>query len=320
MELRHLQYFVAVAETGSISKAAEKLDLAQPTLTRQIVALERELDCALLVRHPRGVTVTEPGAILLEHGKDLLRRVAEARDDTQERARVASGTAGIGAPPSLAEITYAPLAKRYLARCPGVTLRFAEGLSYVLLDWLDSGRIDIAVLTNAQLGKGYRVAHLLTEPVFVLCPRDHALTRAKGPTRSIVDVARYRLIASSPFNRVRRMAASAATAAGVTLDVGIESENPATVKALVEAGQGLALLSYSGVARDLESGRFAGFQVDGLRHERVLVQRRDRAPGSAVRELVEALVETVAELHRGGQYGDPALIVGPRLPARRRAG
>jgi len=319
MELRHLQYFVCIAEAGSLSKAADQLDVAQPTLTRQIGALERDLGCALLVRHPRGVTVTEAGALLLEHGKDLLRRVSEAKEETLERAKVTRGTAGIGAPPSLAEVMYPEIARRYTPKFPSVTLRFTEGLSYVLLDWLDSKRIDLAILTNATLGKAYRTSHLMTEPVFVLCPRGHDLARkGQGDTRSIAQIAPYRLIASSPFNRVRRMAAAMADAVGVRFDVGIESENPATVKALVEAGQGVALLSYSAVARDVASGRFAGFRVEGLLHERSLVQRRDRAASAAVRELQAAVYESVADLARDGAFGDPALITVPRPASRRR--
>jgi LysR family nitrogen assimilation transcriptional regulator len=310
-----MTYFVAVSEAGTMSAAADRLDIAQPTLSRQIADLERLVGCQLLVRHSRGIVLTEAGTTFLEHARAITQQAQKAIVETSTRSRQANGMAALGAPHMMGRIIFGDVAEGYRDRFPDVTLRFAEGLSYVLLEWLHAGRLDLAILTNVRPDKRYRAAHLVSEPVYALMAPDHPLAKVPSDSISITALAQVPLIISSPLNQVRKLVMDAATARGVSLHVAIEAEDPETVKSLVARRLGVALLSYSAVADEVKRGQFSGKCVAGLRHDRYLVQRRDRPQTRAVAELARLVIATVDSKFNAGAFGRPSPSGGVRRHA-----
>ena len=180
MDLRQLRYFVAVAERGGFAAAASALNVAQSALSRHVKELERELGGALLERGARGVTVTEPGKVLLARGRWLFGAIDDIKAEVQTENREPSGTVRLGAPSSLADIFYAPLAQLIVERFPRVRLELSEGLTEGMCDHLLRGELDLAVVTQPQPNDHLDYETLVVEQVFLIgAPRDPLLKRGK---------------------------------------------------------------------------------------------------------------------------------------------
>jgi DNA-binding transcriptional LysR family regulator len=150
MDLRQLRYFVAVAERGGFAAAASTLNVAQSALSRHIKLLEHELGGALLERGARGVAATESGKVLLARGRWLLEALDDIKTEVRTENREPSGTVRLGAPSTLADTFYAPLARLFAGRFPRVRLELSDGLTEEMCDRLLKGELDLAMVTAPQ--------------------------------------------------------------------------------------------------------------------------------------------------------------------------
>ena len=123
MKLHQLRYLVAVAEEGSLLKAARKIGIAQPALTQQLSALEATVDTKLLHRSSRGTRLTQGGRILVEHARTILEMVAVAQRDVQEQKNEVTGEISLAVASAVAELVVPPLLKGLAAAYPRVGLR-----------------------------------------------------------------------------------------------------------------------------------------------------------------------------------------------------
>ena len=182
MELRALRYFIAVAESSHMTRAAERLGIQQPPLSQQIKALELELGVLLFRRHPKGMALTEAGRTLQAEATPLLAELAALQ---QRMARVAQGQLGrlaVGFTSSAAAHHFVPATLRdYRQAYPGVTLDIREGNAAELTESLVAGRLHLALLrVPVARPSGLVFETLLREPVRAALPMDHALA-AGGP-------------------------------------------------------------------------------------------------------------------------------------------
>lgn len=146
MDLKQLESFVRVAEMGSFTGAAMSLGISQPLLSRYVRQLEVELRQTFLLRTGRGVTLTEAGLVLLEHGRGILHRVAIAKEELSSTRGGLAGRVSIGLPPSLSKLISVPLTREFLRRLPDAHLTLNEGFSVMMHEGLRSGRLDMAVM------------------------------------------------------------------------------------------------------------------------------------------------------------------------------
>lgn len=160
MELKQLRYFKRVADTGSVSKAAAALSVAQPAVSRQIASLEDDLGTPLFFRNGRGVTLTEAGSELYAHVQGIISQVEEAESSVRDTVGVARGHVLIGAPPTVVGHLAPVLAQRIQSSHPELSASFTEGFTGTLNEWLSNGTLDLAVLHDAT-----RTQHFLTEPL-----------------------------------------------------------------------------------------------------------------------------------------------------------
>ena len=179
MELRHLRYFVAVAEAGHITRAAAELGIQQPPLSQQIKALEGELGTALFHRHPKGVTLTDSGRLFLAEARRILQDMAAME---QRMLRVASGMRGLLAvafTTSAAAHGFTPKALRaFRSRYPEIALVLNENNAAEITEGVVSGRLHCGFLrVPVSRPAGVALRTLLTEPVVVAVPLDHRLGR-----------------------------------------------------------------------------------------------------------------------------------------------
>jgi LysR family hca operon transcriptional activator len=176
MELRHLRYFIAVAEEGSLTVAAERrLHTAQPSLSRQIRDLELELGCDLLVRGARGVALTAAGRAFLDHARLVLLQVEAAREAARRAAQPAKASFAIGFLTGQ-EVEWLPAILSVLREeLPNTEVVIHSELSPELAASLVRGRVDLAIMRREAAAPGIDYRPLTREPLVVVLPRDHPL-------------------------------------------------------------------------------------------------------------------------------------------------
>ena len=182
MEFRSLRYFAVTAEEGHITRAAERLDMQQPPLSRQIKALERELGVQLFRRKARGVELTDAGNTLLQASRDILPRVQRAIEATQRTAQGEQGQVRIGAAPTAPFHSFVPrVIRAFRETFPRVTLTLEESLSNDLFQRLRDDEIDIAFYRSAPAdGAGLKLDPLLHEPMIMAVPKGNPLAKSVG--------------------------------------------------------------------------------------------------------------------------------------------
>jgi LysR family nitrogen assimilation transcriptional regulator len=239
MDLKQLEYFVRVAELGSFTRASGVLNVAQPALSRQVRLLEVELRQNLLIRNGRGVTTTEAGKLLLDHGRGILHQVERAREDLGRVRGALAGRVAIGLPPSIAKVMTVALTQEFRKRLPKAALSISEGLSLSMAEWLRSGRLDIALLYNAPASPDLDTIPLIDEGLFLVGP---ASGKARAKPITLSEVARLPLVIPSRPNSIRMLAEMQMASIGCKPDIALEIDGVASILDLVADGAGFAIL------------------------------------------------------------------------------
>jgi LysR family nitrogen assimilation transcriptional regulator len=300
LDLRQLRYFVAVAERGGFAAAASTLNIAQSALSRHVKELERELGGALLERGARGVTVTESGKVLLARGRWLFGTIDDIKAEVRTENREPSGTVRLGAPSSLADIFYAPLAHLIVKRFPRVRLELSEGLTEGMCDRLLRGELDLAVVTTPQPNDHLDYETLVVEQVFLIGPpRDPLLKRGKltrkefeGLPAAIVPLSRNPFPPTVPFS--------------------LRVDSAVPMKRIVASGLGYGLLPFSGIHEEIEAGKLSAALLPWMRADRVLALPRGRPVSRATREVFTGLMQVCQDLIDEGKI----LVAKPRKTSR----
>src|SRR5712672_3439120 len=182
MELRHLRYFIAVAEEGHITRAAERLGMQQPPLSRQIKAIEREVDVQLFRRKARGVELTDAGRALLNDARAMLARHDRAVETTRRTAKGEQGLVRVDVAPTAPFHPFVPrVIRAFRDAFPRVSLTLEENLSNDLFERLRNDRVDVAfVRTPPSDLAEFVINPLLEECMVVALPDAHPLTRNGG--------------------------------------------------------------------------------------------------------------------------------------------
>jgi LysR family transcriptional regulator, hca operon transcriptional activator len=243
MELRHLRYFIAVAEEGSVTVAAQKrLHTAQPSLSRQIHDLELELGVQLLIRGPRGIELTASGRVFLDHARVALLQVEAAAEAARRAAQPAKTSFAIGFLTGY-EMDWLPAVMGILrAELPSTEVVIHSQDSPDLAAGLIRGKIDLAFLRPEKQAPGLKFRLLRKDPLIVLMPRDHALA-AHSSIRP-QDIAGETFIGVSPIRAPTLWAVinDYVKRAGITFKPDHQAENIAMAISLVASTGGIGLL------------------------------------------------------------------------------
>jgi len=269
MEFLQLRNFVTVADAGSFSRAALRLNLTQPALSRQIRSLEDELGTRLFYRHGRGVSLTEAGRKLRDVAKPMLDQLILVKREIAERAQQPSGTVVLGVPPSIGNTLAAPLALRFREAYPRAALRVREGFSSTLVEWIESGQLDVAVLYDARRDRNLLVSPLLLEDFFLI---EFARPMARSSAVSLADIGTVPLVLPGPENGFRKVIDSAAHAAGVTLTIAIEVDSITALKQLVLSGKDVCtILPFGAVHQEVRERRLTARPINSPAMQALLV-------------------------------------------------
>jgi DNA-binding transcriptional LysR family regulator len=263
MELRHLRYFIAVAEERHVTRAARRLGMQQPPLSQQIHALEREVGAQLLRRMPRGVELTEAGRALLGDARAILAHVEHALATTRRTARGEQGRISIGFTSSAPFHPLVPRVVRAFREAhPRVSLSMEEGGSPDLIDGLRSERLDaVFIRTEVANPAGLAVETLLREAMLVALPKGHDLARGAGGALPL------RALADETFIVYRRGSGpglydaiiAACQAAGFSPRIGQEAPRVVSTLNFVAAGLGVSIVPAS----------LARMRMDGVVYRRI---------------------------------------------------
>ena len=258
MDLKQLEYFVRVAEMGSFTRASVALNVAQPALSRQVRLLEVELRQNLLVRNGRGATPTEAGQVLLEHGRGILHQVERAREELGRVRTGLSGRVALGMPPSVARVLTVPLMRAFRLAMPEARLSISEGLTTAMQEGLLHGRLDIAMLYNANASIGLELTPLVREELLLVQARPPGLQEDPPPAPiALKDVAALPLVIPSRPNAIRMHVESELARVGCQPHIAFEIDGVPAILELVADGAGAAILSRNAVARSINPSAFS---------------------------------------------------------------
>ena len=301
MELLELRYFVEIASAGSLSRAAARLSLSQPTLSRQLNKLEREMRTDLFYRNGRGVSPTEAGQRLLEVAHATLQQLKDVKDELQSGSLDELGEITIGTPPSIAATVGADLATVFAAKYPRAHLRMRESFSGTLLEWIEAGRLDLAVLYDARRGNNILSTPLLLEDLFLVEKPD-----PNRPDRSqavdLVELTALPCLLTGPGNGLRRVVDAACWSERIQPRVSMELDCVAAIKQLVERGTGCTVLPFGAVHREVAEGRLAArpFLAPSMRAMLVLATPPHKPVTAMIRSVIYILQTEVQRLAAQG--------------------
>jgi DNA-binding transcriptional LysR family regulator len=318
MELRHLRYFIAVAEEGHITRAAERLGMQQPPLSQRIKAIERELDVQLFHRKARGVELTDAGRAFLNNARTVLAQLDHAFETTRRTARGEQGRIRVGIVPTSPFHPFVPrVIRAFREAYPLVSLRLEERLGEELIELLRNEQIDAAFIRPAADQEGLVINRLLDEPMMVALPSAHALVRSGGTGESALLLKHLAsetfILYGPPGMGLREVAMVACRAAGFSPRVGQEAPRVTSALSLVAVGLGISLVPAS----------LRQTYMDGVVYRRLRGSVQPKAPldlasrrGDAS-EVVRHFVNLVRQAAKNFRFDDSEH--GPRRARKRKS-
>jgi LysR family nitrogen assimilation transcriptional regulator len=252
VEIRRIFYFARIAEDGSLTKAAGVLRIAQPALSRQLRLLEKELGVSLFIRTARGMRLTEEGEYLREAVTDPLRTIEFALKNVRSLASGTHGSIVIGMPSNLGDVLATRFVLLLAKDFPEIKLQVVEGSTGNLIEWLNRGIIDCALLDNTSEDERLVDSLLHCEPLVLIGGPESALAHDRPVT--LAKALGLPLILQSHHLGVRATINQAAAKLGVSVTPKIEAYSARLIMDLVEHGDGYGLMpAFCLVGRALKS-------------------------------------------------------------------
>lgn len=302
MELRQLRAVLAIAETGSVTKAADLLHVVQPAISRQIRLLESELGKPIFVRNHSGMQLTEEGKVLVQHARRAILALDQASAEIRPAQDVVSGLVTVGLLPSICDVVAGALLTAVQREYPHIRLRFSAGYAGQLQEWLDQGVTDIGIFYDPQLREGHESTPLLSEP-FYLVGRPGGTLRLEGPQPLSV-LADLPLILPSSAHSVRGILEHACVVDKIPLNVAAEADDFFLLRALVAAGAGYSVLAGIAIAEGLRAGQLvaAPLGVPPIKRRLSLALSGARRTSRPVRCVSTILYDRVQALVQSGVW------------------
>jgi DNA-binding transcriptional LysR family regulator len=290
LDLRDLRYFVAVAEEGHVTRAAERLGIEQPPLSMRIKALETQLDVQLFRRKPRGMELTEAGEALFVEATAVLDRLEQAVRKTQSIARGEQGRLRIGIAPTAPFHPFVPrCVRRFRTAFPGVSLVVSEALSDEVRQQLLEQQLDVAfVRVNDMRDERLSTELILEEELIAALPRAHPLARDRAS--AIESLAALRddpfVLYGPPGTGIHDQTVGACVAAGFSPKVGQLAPRITSTLGFIGAGMGVSLVPNSTRRVAIDGVVYRAFKSPVPAHVPLAIATRRHDPSPLVRAFV----------------------------------
>ncbi len=295
MELRHLRYFDAVAEEGHVHRAATRLGLAQPALTQQVKALEREMGVQLLVRTGRGIALTDVGRAFHAEAKAILAQVRRAVATAQDMEAGRAGVIRIGFTESA---SFHPVVtrtlKRFRSEWSEVECALEEKHTEALISALEDGSLDAAfVRPPVRYSSAVVFRALLSEPMAVVLPAGHSLAHRKRLALSALEGESFVVYPRKNGSGLSDAVLAECRRAGFMPRIAQQTPQLSSTINLVAAGMGIAVVPSCMRHQRSDSVRFVPLSSPGLKAELTFATR-----GGVTRQVVENLVAIATAIFR----------------------
>lgn len=288
LNLRDLRAFVAVAQTGSFTRAASKLNLSQPALTVQIRRLEETVGARLFDRNSRTVALTSVGRELLPVLQKSLADMQRVLDDARALGDGSRGTVRIACLPSFAAGRLPALIRDFHGQAPHTRFEIRDVVASTVNQLVRAGEFDLGVTGGAVDDPQIDILHRAQDRLMVVCPRDHPLARKRRV--GAADLAAYPLVLTAPGTSVRAIVDSAFGEAGCVPELACEPTYMMTAVAMVQAGLGITILP--GATPEIRAQReLIGRPIDDARFVRavLLIKKRGRTLPPATLAFADTL-------------------------------
>lgn len=263
MDVRQLEMFRAVAEEGTVTRAAERLHVSQSAVSRQLQLLEQELGTQLLHRTGRGVTLTGSGEILLTTANRINRDIQEVVSQISQTQQLQRGVLKLGAGMTVCLYILPKLLKKFRSLYRKLDLHVVAGSVDEILRLLRSNELDLALLTLPIVAPDLEISPVLKEEMVVVTAAGHPLTRERHiDARSL---GRHPMVLFESGSNTRYVLDEFFREQKIPAKVVMETENVEIIKAMVANGLGVTVIPYAAIASERRHGRFAWARIRGHR-------------------------------------------------------
>jgi DNA-binding transcriptional LysR family regulator len=289
MDFGQLQAFIQVAAHRSFSRAAEVLQLTQPSITARIQALERELGEEMFERGGRGVRLTDAGTIFLPYAERMLQMLREAKEGVEEVRSVQAGSLRLGSALTISTYVLPRILRTFHSRYPGVEVVVHTGWSEQVLNMLLSDEVQVG-LVRALIHPDVETIGLYTDEVILVANPDHPF--AAGRQATIEEVGSQPFILTNRGSSYYGIIHGFFRQAGVVPNVTMELDSMEATKRMVEEGLGIALLPRVCLERELKQGLLAEIAITNapaISRQIALIYRKSRKQARTVQAFLEVL-------------------------------
>jgi LysR family nitrogen assimilation transcriptional regulator len=296
VDTRKLAYFVKVVESGSITKAAAALHLAQPALSQQVSALEAELKQRLLIRSKKGIEPTAAGHTLYRHAQMILRQVEQARQDVETSGAAPSGRVSIAiAPYSMASSIAPRIISEVRARYPDIIVHLTEIFGGVLSDAIKNGRLDMALIYEPGTVRGVQFTTVIVEDLYLVA-NPNAGIPADATEISLHDVAGHGLFLPETNHTLRQIVERGLSGNALVLNLAGEVESVPSLARLLRANLGATILPKSAAEALFHEEDFRVLRiVEPAMQSRIALCTADHEPLSEAASAVLMILREVLQ-------------------------
>lgn len=298
MEFRQLQYAIQIAADKNFSRAAEKLHIAQPSLSQQLSKLEKELGVLLFHRNTNSVELTHAGALFVEKAQKIVDMIGEIRQEMDDISQMRKGRLTVGSMPITGAHMLPLVLPVFRERYPEIEIVLVEETSANLTQLTAEGRTDLSLLSLPLQEQSLEYELLIEEEILLAVPPGHPAARLAGDGGT-VDLARFRdepFIVLKKGQGLRQTAIDFCLEAGFTPRIVFESSNIETVQSLVAAGMGVAFVPAM-VERGKWSVTSPAYLSVSSRPTRTLViaRRKGRYVSKAAEAFIASMLEVIGK-------------------------
>ena len=295
MEFRRLQYFVCVAEVGSLAQASNTLHIAQPALTRQIRLLEQSMGALLFVRSRRGMRLTTAGQRLYDEVVGPLRQLESALLNLRSSVD-SGGSINLGMSQITAYFLAQPLIERAAKCAPKISLRVVEGTVAHINEWLNSGEIDMALLYERPQNVKLHVVELLEEDLFLIGAKSARLSKKR--VVSLKELSELTILVPSMPGDMVALTKSRCVETSLNFQVREGFDSFSALRDMVVKGLGYTLLPLSTIVKDIEYGTLTYARTEKALKSTLIMTSKSRSLNARATAGMARIVQgLILDLH-----------------------
>jgi len=296
MEFHQLRYVCAIADTGNFSRAAERCQIAQPSLSQQILKLEQDLGAKLFDRLGRSVRLTEAGRAFISHARAILEQIDVARASVSDKNADLRGSVAVGVIPTVAPYLIPRYTAAFAKKYPDAKLRIVEERTSILVEGLRDLSIDVAILALPSRHKGLELFPIRTEPLFAVMRRDHP--RASAKSLALKDLRGESFVMLRDGHCFRDLSIATCARARITPNIAFESGQFSSLLGMVAAGVGVSIVPEMAIDRNVAC-RYVRLSDDQATRTIVAAVLRGRSFNRVQRAFLHGINGGATEGRRG---------------------